>query len=91
MMQRLLAPVERLRAGMPESLATGMSRRVLDRYVGELFGFMSRRVLGQYDPVLSLVDEPGGDAPPPALYLVEPNIAGIERDLYSAGPISAPG
>ena len=59
-----------------------MSRRVLDRYVGELFGLMSRRVLGQYDPVLSLeVDEPGAAAQPSALYLVEPNIAGIERDL----------
>ena len=58
MVQRLLAPVERLRAGVPESLATGMSRRMLDRYVGELFGLMSRRVLGQYDPVLTLEDDP---------------------------------
>ena len=46
MVQRLLAPVERLRAGVAELLATGMSRRMLDRYVGELFGLMSRRVLG---------------------------------------------
>jgi coenzyme F420 biosynthesis associated uncharacterized protein len=81
MIQRLLAPVERLRARVPESMATGMSRRMLDRYVGELFGLMSRRVLGQYDPVLSMVDEPGDAARPTALYLVEPNIAGIERDL----------
>jgi coenzyme F420 biosynthesis associated uncharacterized protein len=80
MVQRLLAPVERLRATVPESIATGFSRRVLDRYVGELFGLMSRRVLGQYDPVLSL-DEPGAALRPSALYLVEPNIAGIERDL----------
>jgi coenzyme F420 biosynthesis associated uncharacterized protein len=82
MIQRLLAPVERLRARVPESIATGMSRRVLDRYVGELFGLMSRRVLGQYDPVLSLVDDPAAAAQPSALYLVEPNIAGIERDLH---------
>jgi coenzyme F420 biosynthesis associated uncharacterized protein len=81
MIQRLLAPVERLRARVPESMATGFSRRMLDRYVGELFGLMSRRVLGQYDPVLSMVDEPGAPDQPTALYLVEPNIAGIERDL----------
>jgi coenzyme F420 biosynthesis associated uncharacterized protein len=81
MVQRLLAPVERLRARVPESMATAMSRRMLDRYVGELFGLMSRRVLGQYDPVLTLDNEPGAVAQPSALYLVEPNIAGIERDL----------
>jgi coenzyme F420 biosynthesis associated uncharacterized protein len=85
MIQRLLAPVERLRARVPESIATGMSRRLLDRYVGELFGLMSRRVLGQYDPVLSIVDDPTGATQPTALYLVEPNIAGIERDLELAG------
>jgi coenzyme F420 biosynthesis associated uncharacterized protein len=84
MIQRLLAPVERLRARVPESMATGLSRRMLDRYVGELFGLMSRRVLGQYDPVLSMVDVPGAAARPTALYLVEPNIAGIERDLNLA-------
>ena len=82
MVQRLLAPVERIRATIPESLATGMSRRVLDRYVGELFGLMSRRVLGQYDPVLALEDLPGSARQPSALYLVEPNIAGIERELH---------
>ncbi|MFZ0179162.1 MAG: zinc-dependent metalloprotease [Candidatus Dormiibacterota bacterium] len=85
MVQRLLAPVERIRATVPESLATGMSRRVLDRYVGELFGLMSRRVLGQYDPVLDLEDVPGAARQASALYLVEPNIAGIERDLSLTG------
>jgi coenzyme F420 biosynthesis associated uncharacterized protein len=81
MVQRLLAPVERIRATVPESRATAMSRRVLDRYVGELFGLMSRRVLGQYDPVLTLEEVAGTDHPKSALYLVEPNIAAIERDL----------
>jgi coenzyme F420 biosynthesis associated uncharacterized protein len=85
MVQRLLAPVERIRATVPESLATGMSRRMLDRYVGELFGLMSRRVLGQYDPVLALEDVPGTTRQASALYLVEPNIAGIERDLHLGG------
>ncbi len=85
MVQRLLAPVERIRASVPESLATGMSRRVLDRYVGELFGLMARRVLGQYDPVLALEEVPGDTRQASALYLVEPNIAGIERDLHLSG------
>ena len=84
MVQRLLAPVERIRATVPESLATGMGRRMLDRYVGELFGLMSRRVLGQYDPVLALEDVPAA-RPSSALYLVEPNIAMIERDLNLSG------
>jgi len=81
MVQRLLAPVERIRATVPESRATALSRRVLDRYVGELFGLMSRRVLGQYDPVLALDDVAGIERQGSALYLVEPNIAAIERDL----------
>jgi coenzyme F420 biosynthesis associated uncharacterized protein len=85
MVERLLAPVERIRATLPESIATGMSRRLLDRYVGELFGLMSRRVLGQYDPVLTLEEAPGEKRRASALYLVEPNIAGIERDLYLSG------
>jgi coenzyme F420 biosynthesis associated uncharacterized protein len=85
MVQRLLAPVERIRSTVPESLATGMSRRMLDRYVGELFGLMSRRVLGQYDPVLALEDVPGTSRQASALYLVEPNIATIERDLSLTG------
>ncbi|MFZ2034636.1 MAG: zinc-dependent metalloprotease [Candidatus Dormiibacterota bacterium] len=85
MVQRLVAPVERIRASVPESLATGMSRHVLDRYVGELFGLMARRVLGQYDPVLALEEVPGAPRQASALYLVEPNIAGIERDLHLSG------
>jgi coenzyme F420 biosynthesis associated uncharacterized protein len=85
MVQRLLAPVERIRASVPESRATAVGRHVLDRYVGELFGLMSRRVLGQYDPVLALEDVPGTERQASALYLVEPNIAAIERDLSLEG------
>jgi coenzyme F420 biosynthesis associated uncharacterized protein len=59
--QRMLAPVERLRAQIPESRATAMSRALLSRYVGELFGFLSQRVLGQYDPVLMLAPGAVGD------------------------------
>ncbi|HET9051725.1 MAG TPA: zinc-dependent metalloprotease [Candidatus Dormibacteraeota bacterium] len=77
--RRLLEPVERLRATIPESRMTAVGRVALSRYVGELFGFLSRRVLGQYDPVLMLVAPDQGPAPGPALSLVEPNIAEFER------------
>jgi len=71
--QRLLDPVEKLRASL--------GRRVLDRYVGELLGLMSRRVLGQYDPVLSLgPPEPGDVLPDATLYLVEPNVVALQRE-----------
>lgn len=79
--QRLFEPVERLRSTIPESRATALSRLVLSRYVGELFGFLSRRVLGQYDPVLMLAPAAEGafGASSPALSLVEPNVAAFER------------
>jgi coenzyme F420 biosynthesis associated uncharacterized protein len=76
--QRLFEPVERLRATLPESRMTALSRGLLSRYVGELFGFLSGRVLGQYDPVLMLAPPPG-DAPRPALSLVEPNVVAFEK------------
>ena len=69
---RLLATVEEMRATMPESRATALTRSAMSRYVGVLFGIMSQRVLGQYDPVLS--SGPPSDGATPALYLVEPNL-----------------
>jgi coenzyme F420 biosynthesis associated uncharacterized protein len=81
--QRLLAPVEQLRAQLPESAVTALGRRAMDRYVGELFGLMSRRVLGQYDPVIA----PGAAAtdalPSPALYMVEPNLIVVQRKEHA--------
>ena len=74
---RLIVPIEELRATLPDSRATALGRGVMNRYVGMLFGIMSQRVLGQYDPVLSL--GPPADGETPALYLVEPNIAGFAR------------
>jgi len=49
----------------------------MNRYVGALFGIMSQRVLGQYDPVLAIGPPPGGATP--ALYLVEPNLTSFAR------------
>jgi coenzyme F420 biosynthesis associated uncharacterized protein len=77
--QRLLEPVEQIRAQIPESVVTALGRRAMDRYVGELFGLMSRRVLGQYDPVLSLGAVEPALIPDAALYLVEPNVIVIQR------------
>ena len=75
--QRLLTPVEELRATMPDSRASALGRSAMSRYIGVLFGIMSQRVLGQYDPVLSL--GPAPEDATAALYLVEPNIAGFAR------------
>ncbi|HSP65626.1 MAG TPA: zinc-dependent metalloprotease [Candidatus Deferrimicrobium sp.] len=75
--QRLLVPVEELRATLPESRVTALGRGAVNRYVGLLFGIMSQRVLGQYDPVLRL--GPAVDGETPALYLVEPNIVSFAR------------
>ncbi|MFN2568038.1 MAG: zinc-dependent metalloprotease [Candidatus Dormibacteria bacterium] len=83
--QRLFEPVERIRAGLPESRATVLGRVAMTRYVGEMFGMVSRRVLGQYDPVLPVSPPAGGDAPSPALYLVEPNVRGFERSHDAPG------
>lgn len=83
--QRLFAPIERLRGQIPDSRATALGRGLLSRYVGELFGFLSRRVLGQYDPVLMLAPVAGegastpADPEPAALFLVEPNVRGFEE------------
>jgi coenzyme F420 biosynthesis associated uncharacterized protein len=75
--RRLLVPVEELRGTLGDSRATALGRGVMNRYVGVLFGIMSQRVLGQYDPVMSL--GPAPDSATPALYLVEPNLASFAR------------
>ena len=83
--RRLLDTVEQLRATLPDSVATTLGRRVLDRYLGELMGMMSRRVLGQYDPVLSLSPLDSEPSALAALYLVEPNINAIQREQKVPG------
>jgi coenzyme F420 biosynthesis associated uncharacterized protein len=75
--RRMLVPVEELRASLGDSRATALGRGVMNRYVGALFGIMSQRVLGQYDPVLAIGPPPGGATP--ALYLVEPNLTSFAR------------
>ncbi len=75
--RRLLVPVEEVRSALGESRATALGRSLMNRYVGVLFGIMSQRVLGQYDPILSL-GAAAGEATP-ALYLVEPNLESFAR------------
>jgi len=78
--RRMLDPVEQMRAQLPDSRASQAMRRVIDRYMGELFGLIARRVLGQYDPVLMLGPLADGTVDPPSLYLVEPNIRAFEKE-----------
>lgn len=76
MFQDLLDPVLKLQELLPASAATDLGRRGISEYLGLLLGFLSKRVLGQYDPVL--VAAPGVSKPT-SLYLVEPNIETWER------------
>lgn len=56
------------------------ARAAAGAQVGVLLGFLSGRVLGQYDPLTSPVGADPAD-PPGRLLLVAPNIVRVERDL----------
>jgi len=77
--RRLLEPVERMRSGLGETNLTVLGRMLSSRYVGELFGLMSQRVLGQFDPVLMLPGPSPAERPAGSLYLVESNVELFER------------
>lgn len=80
MMRRMLRPLEQRQAGWGRWRPSPLMRVPSSLYVGTLLGFMARRVLGQYDPVLTPPgggDAPGqsaGPLPAPALLIVEPNV-----------------
>ena len=76
-----LEPLAAAQDRLPNSRMLEFGRAGLDRYVGLILGFLSRRVLGQYDPQL-LGREPAGS---PGLYLVEPNIADWEEEAGLPG------
>jgi coenzyme F420 biosynthesis associated uncharacterized protein len=82
MFKGLVEPIMKLQEMVPASLLTDLARRGLSEYMGLLLGFLSRRVLGQYDPVLMAA--PGG-ARPSSLYLVEPNIEAFEAKTNAGG------
>jgi coenzyme F420 biosynthesis associated uncharacterized protein len=80
MMRRLLRPIEEQQAGWGAMRPSPLMRVPSSLYVGTLIGLMARRVLGQYDPVLTFTPKgvpPGPDdepLPQPALLIVEPNV-----------------
>ncbi|HEV3234691.1 MAG TPA: zinc-dependent metalloprotease [Candidatus Dormibacteraeota bacterium] len=85
MFQNLLDPVLKIQEALPASLLTDIGRAGISEYMGALLGFLSRRVLGQYDPVLMAAE---GAAAPSALYLVEPNIEAWEaRSSVPSDPV----
>ncbi|HUS15968.1 MAG TPA: zinc-dependent metalloprotease [Chloroflexia bacterium] len=81
--EKLFAPLERLHQDSSSTkdlgtlLMTDVNQAVLSGELGVLMGYLARRVLGQYD--LSLL----GREPLTVgrLYMVEPNIAGVQQEL----------
>lgn len=80
--REMLAPFEALaqddaRKGAAGQFMAGVNRKVVSLEVGILLGYLSRRVLGQYDIALLGREQIGGGK----LYYVEPNIRHIESTL----------
>ena len=78
--ERLLQPLtEKLEGRVGGSVAGGVTRRVAALEVGMLLGWMSGRVLGQYD--LLVVGDPGDEAPEDQdlVYYVGPNVLALEK------------
>jgi coenzyme F420 biosynthesis associated uncharacterized protein len=63
---------------IPSSLLLDVGRAGIDRYLAILLDFLSRRVLGQFDP--NLLGREPITADTTGLYLVEPNVAAWERE-----------
>ena len=80
--REMLAPFEALaqddaKKGSAGQFMAGVNRKVVSLEVGILLGYLSRRVLGQYDIALLGREQIGGGK----LYYVEPNIRHIESTL----------
>lgn len=75
MMEPLLSSTQ-----VPGSWLTQAGQAGLNRYVAMMLVFLSGRVLGQFDPQLL-----GREPMRPALYLVEPNVAGWQREADLPG------
>jgi coenzyme F420 biosynthesis associated uncharacterized protein len=82
MFKGLLEPILKIQDMIPASVLTDLGRRGLSEYMGLLLGFLSRRVLGQYDPVLMAAP---GVGRPSSLYLVEPNVEAFETKTNLGG------
>jgi len=77
MMRRMMVPLEQ--GGLAAMRPSPLVRVPASIYLGTLLGYMGRRVLGQYDPVLSLDPESAEGLPRPALLIIEPNVREFER------------
>jgi coenzyme F420 biosynthesis associated uncharacterized protein len=78
--QRLLRPLtDKLGDRMSESMLSGVTSRFAGAEVGMLLGWMSTRVLGQYD--LLVVEDPTDTAPDDQdlVYYVGPNVLALEK------------
>lgn len=76
-MELLAAPLVAKLAGSGGKHAGVWTRNVAGSQVGVILGFLSGKVLGQFDPL-------GGDpARPGRLLLVAPNIVKVERELHA--------
>ena len=78
--QRLLRPLtEKLGDRLGRSPASGVTRRLAGAEVGLLLGWMSTRVLGQYD--LLVIEDPSEASPDDQdlVYYVGPNVLALEK------------
>lgn len=74
--QRLLSPIVGKLEEMEDGFSANVTKRVTGVEVGTMLGWMSRRVLGQYDLLLT-EDETADDQD--WVYYVGPNVLGLER------------
>ncbi len=75
--------VDRLqeKKGAPSPLAVSVGSRVTGVELGALLGFMSTKVLGQFDPFYAPVGPPHESPTAGRLLLVAPNIVHVENEL----------
>ncbi|MEA3510085.1 MAG: zinc-dependent metalloprotease, partial [Actinomycetota bacterium] len=71
----LLAPAEE-RLGSHTGVGSAIAGRIMGAEMGAVLGFLSRRVLGQYELVLPTADGEDGDT----VLFVGPNLLKMERD-----------
>ena len=75
--------IEKLREkkGAPSPMAEAIGSRVTGVELGALLGFMSSKVLGQFDPFYAPAGSPGHPSAAGRLLLVAPNIVHVENEL----------
>lgn len=75
-MRRMLDPlIRRFAERLARNPFAPVSRQLAGTELGVLLGFLSQRVLGQYDPLVVEAGQPHGDA----VYYVGPNVLSLEK------------